>query len=179
MVPLSLGEPDPVRRLELIVAETAARKLKPRPQAGSGIFRFIVCQRIWYRLFPRQRSVNIVVTNAPGPPASFYLAGARLKELFPMMPPMGNLTLVVAALSYDGQFNLTASADRESSSDLEVFAQGMRDALADLKGAVVSAGAASHSDRPDEIVVNPARPGPSGRAAAGSAVGGVGTTGRR
>jgi hypothetical protein len=29
MVPLLLGEPDPVRRLELIAAETAARKDKP------------------------------------------------------------------------------------------------------------------------------------------------------
>jgi WS/DGAT/MGAT family acyltransferase len=51
MVPLPLGEPDPVRRLELIAAETAARKDKPRPEAGSGIFRFMAFQRVWYRLF--------------------------------------------------------------------------------------------------------------------------------
>jgi hypothetical protein len=30
-----------------------------------------------------------------------------------MMPTMGNLTLVVAALSYAGQLNLTAAADRD------------------------------------------------------------------
>ena len=41
MVPLPLGAPDPVRRLELIAAETAARKDKARPEAGSGIFRFV------------------------------------------------------------------------------------------------------------------------------------------
>src|SRR4029434_7610068 len=39
MVPLPLGEPAPVRRLELIAAETAARKHKARPEAGSGVFR--------------------------------------------------------------------------------------------------------------------------------------------
>jgi uncharacterized protein DUF1298 len=111
MVPLPLGEPDPVRRLELIAAETAARKHKRRPEAGTGIFRFIAAQRLWYRLFPRQRSVNLVVSNAPGPPVPLYLAGARLLELFPMMPVMGNLTLVAAAVSYDGQLNLTAVAD--------------------------------------------------------------------
>jgi len=132
MVPLPLGEPDPVRRLELIAAETAARKHKARPEAGSGIFRFVAGQRAWYRHFPRQRSVNLVVTNVAGPPVPLYLAGARLLELFPMMPVMGNLTLVAAVLSYDGQLNLTATADRDACPDVEVFAQGVRSALDDL-----------------------------------------------
>jgi WS/DGAT/MGAT family acyltransferase len=132
MVPLPLGEPDPARRVGLIAAETAARKHQARPQAGSGIFRFAAGQRAWYRHFPRQRSVNLVVTNAPGPPVPLYLAGAQLLELFPMMPVMGNLTLVVAALSYAGQLNLTAVADHDSCPDLEVFAQGVRSALDDL-----------------------------------------------
>ena len=132
MVPLPLGEPDPERRLELIAIETAARKRDARPQAGSGIFRFIAAQRVWYRLFPRQRSVNLVVTDAPGPQVPLYLAGARLLELFPMMPTMGNLTLVVGALSYDGQFNITAVADRDGCPDIEVFAQGVRNAFENL-----------------------------------------------
>jgi diacylglycerol O-acyltransferase len=137
MVPLPLGEPDPVRRLERIAAETAARKHDARPEAGSGIFRFVAGQRIWYRLFPRQRSVNLVVTNAPGPPVPLYLAGARLLELFPMMPTMGNLTLVVAAVSYAGQLNLTAVADRDGCPDVEVFAQGVRSALDGLARSVL------------------------------------------
>jgi WS/DGAT/MGAT family acyltransferase len=136
MVPLPLGEPDPVRRVELIAAETAARKHKARPQAGTGIFRFVAGQRAWYRHFPRQRSVNLVVTNAPGPSVPLYLAGAQLLELFPMMPVMGNLTLVVAVLSYAGQLNLTAVADRDGCPDLEVFAHGVRTALDDLAQSV-------------------------------------------
>jgi diacylglycerol O-acyltransferase / wax synthase len=132
MVPLPLGEPDPVRRLELIAAETAARKHKDRPQAGTGVFRFAAGQRAWYRHFPRQRSVNLVVTNAPGPPEPLHLAGARLLELFPMMPVMGNLTLVVAALSYAGQLNLTAVADRDHCPDLKAFTDGVHTALDDL-----------------------------------------------
>ena len=132
MVPLPLGEPDPVRRLELIAAETAARKHTARPEAGSGIFRFAAGQRAWYRHFPRQRSVNLVVTNVAGPPVPLYLAGARLPELFPMMPVMGNLTLVVGVLSYAGQLNLTAVADHDHCPDVEVFAQGVRTALDSL-----------------------------------------------
>jgi diacylglycerol O-acyltransferase len=102
MVPLPLGEPNPVRRLELVAAGTAARKHQARPEAGTGIFRFVAGQRLWYRHFPRQRSVNLVVTNVPGPPVPLYLAGAQLLELFPTMPVMGNLTLVVAVMSYAG-----------------------------------------------------------------------------
>jgi hypothetical protein len=132
MVPLPLGEPDPVRRLELIAAETAARKHKARPQAGSGIFRFAAGQSAWYRHFPRQRSVNLVVTNIAGPAAPLYLAGAQLLELFPMMPVMGNLTLVVGVLSYAGQLNLTAVADHDHCPDLEIFTRGVRSALDDL-----------------------------------------------
>jgi diacylglycerol O-acyltransferase / wax synthase len=137
MVPLPLGEPDPVRRLQLIAAETAARTHQARPQTGSGIFRFVAGQRAWYRHFPRQRSVNLVVTNVPGPPAPLYLAGARLLELFPVVPVMGNLTLVVAVLSYAGQLNLTAVTDRDGCPDLEVFIQGVCSALEDLARSVL------------------------------------------
>jgi diacylglycerol O-acyltransferase / wax synthase len=83
-------------------------------------------------MFPRQRSVNLVVSNVPGPPMALYLAGAPILELFPMLPPMGNLTLVVAALSYAEQLNLTAVGDRDSCPDVEVFAHGLRGALDDL-----------------------------------------------
>ena len=80
--------------------------------------------------------MNLVVTNVAGPPVPLYLAGARLLELFPMLPVMGNLTLVVAVLSYAGQLNLTAVADRDSCPDLEVFTQGVRTALGDLAQSV-------------------------------------------
>jgi hypothetical protein len=82
--------------------------------------------------------VNLVVSNAPGPPVPLYLAGARLLELFPMMPTMGNLTLVVAALSYAGQLNLTAVADRERCPDVEVFVEGVRGSLDALADAVLA-----------------------------------------
>jgi diacylglycerol O-acyltransferase / wax synthase len=76
--------------------------------------------------------VNLVVTNVAGPPVPLYLAGARLLEVFPVLPVMGNLTLVVGVLSYAGQLNLTAAADPDGCPDVEEFAQGVRDALDDL-----------------------------------------------
>jgi WS/DGAT/MGAT family acyltransferase len=137
VVPLPLGEPDPVRRLQLIAAETAERKHKARPQTGSGISASPLFQRAFLRRFAHQRLMNTSVTNVPGPPVPLYLAGARLLELFPMVSLMGNLTLAVAALSYDGQLNLTAVADQDTCPDVEVFAEGVRSALDELARSVL------------------------------------------
>ena len=136
-VPLPLGETDPVRRLQLIASETAVRKTKARPQVTSGIFRFVVVQRAFFRLLTRQRFMSLPVSNIPGPPVPLYLAGAQLLELFPMVSLSGNLTLAVAVLSYAGQLNLTAVADREACPDVEVFAQGVRSALDELAQSVL------------------------------------------
>jgi diacylglycerol O-acyltransferase / wax synthase len=140
MVPLRLGEPDPVRRLELIAAETAAHKRQAHSQVTSGLFRFVAVQRATYRFQPHQRFVNLSVTNVPGPPVPLYLAGARLLELFPVAPILGNVTLTVGVLSYAGQLNLTAMADQDTCPDVEVFAHGMRSALEELaRSALVAA----------------------------------------
>jgi diacylglycerol O-acyltransferase / wax synthase len=138
-VPLPLGEPDPVRRLRLIAADTAARKHKAHPQVSSGILRFALAQRAFCRFMTRQRVVNLSVSNVPGPPVPLYLAGARLLEVFPLVPSIGNLTLAVGALSYAGQLNLTAVADRDGCADVEVFAQGVQATLDELARSVLVA----------------------------------------
>jgi diacylglycerol O-acyltransferase / wax synthase len=131
IVPLPVGEPDHLRRLGLIAAETARRKRKHRPQAGT-LFRSIPVQRAALRLAARQRVMNTYVTDVPGPPVRLFFASAPLLEVFPVVPIMGNVSLGVGALSYAGQFNLTAVADRERCPDLEVFAEGVRASLAAL-----------------------------------------------
>jgi hypothetical protein len=83
IVPLPLSESDPVRRLQLIAAETAERKHKPRPRTGSRVP--LLFQRAFLRGFRRQRLLNTSVTNLPGPPVPLYLAGARLLELVPVV----------------------------------------------------------------------------------------------
>jgi diacylglycerol O-acyltransferase / wax synthase len=143
MVPLLIGELDKVRRLRLIAAETSRRKRKYRPQGGT-LFRSVAAQRAFLRLAPYQRLVNTYAANVPGPPAPLYFAGARLLEVFPVVPIWGNVSLGVGALSYAGQFNITAVADREACPDLEVFVQGVRGSLERLAASLLvgsSAGA--------------------------------------
>ena len=50
----------------------------------------------------------------------------------PIVSVMGNLTLVIAVLSYAGQLNLTAVADHDHCPHLEIFTHGVHTALDDL-----------------------------------------------
>jgi diacylglycerol O-acyltransferase / wax synthase len=132
-VPLPVGEPDDAHRLELIAADTAERKKKHRPHGGT-LFRNVPIQRAFVRLAPYQHVMNTYAANVPGPPVRLYFAGAPLLEVFPIVPIIGNVSIGVGALSYAGQFNLTAVADRDTCPDLERFAEGARrslEALAD------------------------------------------------
>jgi hypothetical protein len=76
----------------------------------------------------RQR-VNLTSASIPGPTGPRYLAGARVLEVFPVLPLIGNVTLGVGALSYAGAFTIGVVADRTACPDLEVFAAAVRDAL--------------------------------------------------
>jgi diacylglycerol O-acyltransferase len=127
-VPLPISEPDHVRRLQRIAAETAERKKKARPPAGS-LFRTVFLQRAFLRLMPHQRFMNAYVANVPGPPLPMYFSGAPVLELFPMVPITGNISIGVGALSYAGQFNITLVADREICRDLEAFVDAVRRSL--------------------------------------------------
>jgi diacylglycerol O-acyltransferase / wax synthase len=128
VVPLPIGEPDPVRRLQQIVAQTEERKKKTR-LPGSTLFWCPLIQRAFLRHMARQRFTNGYVANVPGPPVPLYLAGAPMLEVFPAVPLMGNMTLGVGALSYAGQFNITAVADQEACPDVAVFVEGARRSL--------------------------------------------------
>jgi WS/DGAT/MGAT family acyltransferase len=138
IVPLPIGEPKDVRRLAVIASETRLRKTRRRPQ-GATLFRNVPIQRAALRLVHRQRVMNTYAANVPGPPIPLYFAGAPLLEVFPVVPIMANVSLGVGALSYAGQFNLTAVADRDLCPDLEVFVHGVRRSLEALAASVQTA----------------------------------------
>ena len=139
IVPLPLGDPDPLQVLERVAVETLDRKKKARPQAmTTGIFRLALARRAIARLAKHQWLLNLAVSNVPGPPVPLYLAGAQLLEIFPVVPLVGNQTLNVGVLSYAGQLNLTAVADGDACPDIDIFAQGVRNTLSKLARSVVA-----------------------------------------
>jgi diacylglycerol O-acyltransferase / wax synthase len=136
VAPLPIGEPDDLRRLAMIAADTAQRKKKERPPGGT-LFGTVAIQRAFLRHAARQRFMNTYLANVPGPPVRLYFAGAPVLEVFPVVPLLGNVTLGVGALSYAGQFNIAAVADGNACPDLDVFAEGMNLALEALTHAVL------------------------------------------
>jgi diacylglycerol O-acyltransferase len=140
VVPLPIGVSDPLQRLHQIAAETATRKARIRPSVGGMPTRGLAV-RVFLKLIERQR-VNVESADLPGPPIPLYLAGAQLLELFPLLPLIGKVSLGIGALSYAGQFNITAVADGDSYPDLDVFAAGVRDELKALEERLHSSAAA-------------------------------------
>lgn len=80
--------------------------------------------------------VNLASADVPGPQQPLYLAGARLLEVFPVLPLMAKTTLGVGALSYAGQFNTMAVADHDTYPDLDAFATAARHELQALATAM-------------------------------------------
>jgi diacylglycerol O-acyltransferase len=138
--PLAVGITDPVERLHTISAEM--RVLKESGQAvGAEVLTAlsgfapptIVSQAA--RLAARQRLFNLVVTNVPGPQLPLYLLGRRLDAIFPMVPLTSNTALGIAIMSYDGQLNFGLTTDYDGLPDVEVLADELRSAIAELAAA--------------------------------------------
>jgi diacylglycerol O-acyltransferase / wax synthase len=132
IVPVPVGEEDPIRRLEQIARATAERKRLPPYQPAA---RFL--QRWMIRTMNRQRRINLLMSNLPGPPQPLYFAGAKILEVFQIGIVQGNVAVQVGALSYAGQLNFDIVADANLVPDLTVFANGMIEDLERL-------GAGSH-----------------------------------
>ena len=147
VVPLAVGEPDPVARLASIRAVTA--DLKERHQAVAadtllGLTRFAAPTLLGLaaRAAHRQVFFNLVSTNVPGPQVPLYCMGAQLVEAYPMVPLSRNLDFGIAILSYCGDLQFGLLADRDTAPDLEVLADGIAEAFREMRAH------ADASDRP-------------------------------
>ncbi|WP_204916737.1 wax ester/triacylglycerol synthase family O-acyltransferase [Microlunatus panaciterrae] len=124
VIPLPVAEPDPSRRLQQIIRATAAAKLRP-PYQPSGRF----AQRWMVRVMPRQRLVNLLVSNLAGPQRPLSFLGSRILEMFQIGVVQGNLSVGVSVLSYAGQLNLAVLCDPDIVTDVHLFAAGLSAAL--------------------------------------------------
>jgi diacylglycerol O-acyltransferase / wax synthase len=75
------------------------------------------------RLGSRQRLVNLVVTNVPGPQFPLHLGDRELLDIFPLVPLGTNLNLGVAIVSYNGTINFGLVSDFDNLPDVERVAQ--------------------------------------------------------
>jgi WS/DGAT/MGAT family acyltransferase len=124
VVPVPVGESDPVRRLERVVASTAVQRSRPPMQPGGRLLR-----RGMVAVMRRQRMVNLLLTNLPGPPEPLVFAGAPVLELFQLGQNQGNLGISVGVLSYAGTLGIDVVADARLVPDVDVFAAGLTETL--------------------------------------------------
>lgn len=140
VVPLPLSEDDPLARLHRVAAETAMRKARTRHSVG-GVPSRGIAAKLFLRLLDRQR-VNVESADVPGPTQPLYLAGARVVEIFPVLPLIAKVALGIAGLSYAGRFDITAVGDADTYPDLDVLAAGMSRELSALGAQLKSSAAA-------------------------------------
>jgi diacylglycerol O-acyltransferase len=126
-VPLAMRESEAGDELRRIAAETAARKTRARTSLGT-LLRGRLVRRLMLFAVMRQR-VNVTTASVPGPAVPLYLTGARVLEVFPVLPLIANEPLGVGALSYAGACNIGVVADRDAYPDLGVFVAGAREEL--------------------------------------------------
>ena len=143
-VPLAMCEPDAGDELRRIAAETATRKMRARTSLGT-LIRGRLVRRLMLFAVMRQR-VNVTTASIPGPAVPLYLTGARVLEVFPVLPLIANEPLGVGALSYAGALNIGVVADRDAYPDLDVFVAGAREEL-DTLGVSASRAQRGRADR--------------------------------
>jgi diacylglycerol O-acyltransferase / wax synthase len=78
------------------------------------------------------RTFNVIVTNIPGPPFPLYLLGARMQEVYPLVPLYQNQALGIALLSNAGRLYWGLVADRRSMPDVHDFVADVEAGFAEL-----------------------------------------------
>jgi WS/DGAT/MGAT family acyltransferase len=85
-----------------------------------------------------KRLFNLVVTNVPGPQFPLYAAGARMLEMFPVVPLAKGQALAIGLTSYDGGVYYGFNGDRDAMPDLDVLAGLVDESLDELLSTVPS-----------------------------------------
>jgi diacylglycerol O-acyltransferase len=83
-----------------------------------------------------KRFFNVVVTNVPGPQFPLYAAGARMLEMFPVVPLAKGQAMAIGLTSYDGGVFYGFNADRDAMPDIDVLAGMISESLDELLGTV-------------------------------------------
>ncbi|MCU1691597.1 MAG: hypothetical protein JWM64_688 [Frankiales bacterium] len=81
-----------------------------------------------------RRLFNVVVTNVPGPQFPLYAAGAKMLEMYPVVPLAKGQAVSIGLTSYDGGVYYGLNADRDAMPDVDVLASCIEESLAELVG---------------------------------------------
>jgi diacylglycerol O-acyltransferase len=145
LVDLPVGEDDAAERIRAIHATMTELKRSAAVRAGALLLGATgwappLVSSTLARAMGGLRAFNLVVANVPGPQQPFWLNGCRLLAIHPAVPlNPATQGLSVGIISYDGSVCFGLLADRDLDPPLSVAADGLGEALAELR-----AGAGRH-----------------------------------
>ncbi|MBV9314399.1 MAG: wax ester/triacylglycerol synthase family O-acyltransferase [Pseudonocardia sp.] len=143
LVDLPVGEPNAVVRLHQIahqmqVHTSSGRSVGAETLVALGGFAPPTLHALGARAASglSKRVFNLVVTNVPGPQVSLYAAGARMLEMFPVVPLAKGQALAIGLTSYDGGVYYGFNADRDAMGDVDMLAGMITESLDELVGSL-------------------------------------------
>ena len=136
---LPIHDDDPARRLATIRAAMDANKAAG-PFRGAGALPVLANQvpalvhRLATPLLARGANLlfDTVITNVALPSIPLHFAGARLTEIYPMLPIAHGHALGVALCTYQDHVHIGLFANADALPDVHELAQAIPNALADL-----------------------------------------------
>jgi diacylglycerol O-acyltransferase / wax synthase len=149
-VDLPVAEPVAHTRHQQIVATTGRLKASGAAAGASTMIDLAalappILHATLARSLYATRLFNVTITNVPGPQAPLYAFGARLREVYPVVPLAAAHTVGIAIFSYNGLVTFGLIADSESTPDLAVLAYGIEEGVEELL-ALVPTPASSQPD---------------------------------
>lgn len=142
LVDLPVGEPDPVLRLAQLRYAMATHKASGRAVDAHSLTELAgFAPPTLHALGARaaseltRRLFSLVITNVPGPQLPLYAAGARMSEMFPILPLTEGHAASIALASYDGGVYYCVNGDWDAMRDVRVLAEMVEESLAELVAA--------------------------------------------
>jgi diacylglycerol O-acyltransferase / wax synthase len=140
-VELPVAEPDPLERHRRVVERAAALKRSSQPIGGkalidlAGLAPPILGEVLGKAMFGGERVFNLTITNVRASETPLYAFGARLREVLPYVPLFSGHRVGIAVVSYAGDVVFGLGADRTSTPDLAVLADGIQASYEELRSA--------------------------------------------
>jgi len=143
LVDLPVGEPNAIVRLHHVSHAMRAHKDSGQSVGANVLVRLSgFAPPTMHALGARvangfsQRIYNLVVTNVPGPQFPLYAAGAKMLEMFPVVPLSKNQGVSIGITSYDGGVYFGLNADRDAMTDVDGLASMIEESLEEMVGTV-------------------------------------------
>jgi diacylglycerol O-acyltransferase len=139
-VDLPVGEPDPVARLKSVTAAISGHKSSGQAIGASALIGLVgLATPTLHSMSARltssmsSRVFNVVVTNVPGPQFPLYAMGARMRDMYPVVPLAKGQAVSIGITSYDGGIFYGLNADRDAMGDVDVLADAIGASLDELR----------------------------------------------